>query len=228
MMNSMALLNAGCAFTVVRHGHTTPLAEGEDDLLRILSERGVGQVNRFQTGFDIMARRKNTSVGFVMSSTAKRAIDTVSKRDWPDAVLVPELYIPSTQEPVGRRIDEAFRVLRYSPLAYYYLDPTTRLAIEQWAFNTLGALERELAPHVKRLIDEKKIIMIGCHAIMSMALAIAIAQAINGIVPADARRLLTIPMEETEAIVVTVNDGWATLTYLEQNDFQMAVDPPAP
>lgn len=174
---------------IVRHGSA---AKADQDFDRQLSMKGVlqGRCTREHIS------GQPQPVGLVVSSTAPRAARTVTQEGWPQPILLNQLYIPSTDSEVGQALDEAFNRLGYAPLSTYANEPEVAKALELWAHMAAKAIEAEVA---KNSFDG--LVVVGCHAIMSQALACIIAKATDP--NANVDQALNIMLGEGEVLTVS-------------------------
>ena len=197
----VSFLLGGGTIAVARHGNA---ARADKDRERQLSPKGREQASVMQD-----AMIKSFDVGMIMSSAAPRAIDTVSREEWPDAHRLEQLYIPEGS-PVAAQIDLAFGLLGYASLAAYNLDPTTRLAIKQWAYEAMNEMSVRLVGAVPEMTG--RTMLVGCHAVMSSALIVAIAQAVQG--DADVKVAMSVVQGDAEVLTLQLVDGEPKIEYL--------------
>lgn len=197
----VSFLLAGGTIAVARHGNA---ARADKDRERQLSSKGREQASVMQN-----AMAKHFDIGVIMSSAAPRAINTVSREGWPDAHRLEQLYIPAAS-PVAAQIDLAFGLLGYASLAAYNLDPTTGLAIKQWAYEAMSEMSVRLVGVVPETIG--RTMLVGCHAVMSSALIVAIAQAVKS--DADVRVAMIVVQGEAEVLTLRLVDGEPQIEYL--------------
>lgn len=123
----------------VRHGNAV---SGEDDLGRVLSEKGVAQAKARRASLE---NHVNVSTGLVLSSPAKRAIQT-AEIVFPgrSPIVVPELYTP--EDPSDKMAsDLAFSQLGYATLRSYVGQDTGWL--HRWGWNAVRGVRRIMDSH---------------------------------------------------------------------------------
>lgn len=178
--SSFQLDEEGVALTthiIQRHGNA---ARAEKDLDRMLSDKGREQAQLMQ---EKLIGRGLAPAHLTLSSPAPRAIDTVGQ----DCIKLDVLY------PVGLpNLDALFSKLGYAPLRTY-LEQDTTGEIMDWAERALKAMNEETEKHADGVVR------VGCHAVVSNALALVIIGDRN---PAAREQILDLNLGEACCIVI--------------------------
>ena len=210
-MNLNTFFLDGGRLVLVRHGNATKAAIDED---RQLSEKGVRQAAATR---DYLA--SNHSVELIVTSIAQRAVNTVTDPRWGTPVQLPELYLSPEGSEEGRIIDGTFARLLYVPLTKYFAEPDVEDALMQWANRATISLEKIFA---ERELNGGTVI-IGGHAVLLNALAIAIAKKLN--VLSETSVALETALGEAECIEMElVEDDILHLRHLSAADLGHPAD----
>lgn len=170
-------------YDLLRHGN----AENNPvDLNRVLSEKGRKQAQA----------KKVVSADIVVSSIAKRAVETAKIVTGKSPIKLPCLYLPEGED--GRLVDIAYDKFGSAPLSTYlgedYLvEPFRRYGQQgvEIIFDVTGSAE--------------KIVVVG-HGVLLVAIAKEIAER-HGASPELIQKILGTVLGEAEGLRITVEDG---------------------
>ncbi|MFA6100272.1 MAG: hypothetical protein WC750_05415 [Patescibacteria group bacterium] len=188
------------SFTLIiqRHGNTDPLEPGQSDLDRKLSKLGTYQsvdaaVKRDQMGY------KPT---FKLASIAERCVDTVAPKPIELAtVKLPELYAKMVTPEDQSVIDAAVEIFKYAPLNAYVENENVYDALERWTAIAALCVTTEVA---RRNLKPDDVILIGCHAVLSQALALRLIARgrFDHEQDRSVDKLLALNLDEAEQIII--------------------------
>jgi hypothetical protein len=160
-------------FIIQRHANTSPLKEGQSDLDRVLSEKGLEQAKRAEEmrqseGFSGTECRDQERI----SSIAQRCVVTITPPAsvHPDRVIqIPELYVTMYEEIGQTAVHAIFKNDKTAPLRTYHKHLYAAAALMQWGHVAKLRIACELAkvcnPHPYLPV------LICTHAILGQQLA---------------------------------------------------------
>lgn len=174
---------------IQRHANAKPAATDFD---RQLSDIGRDQAVKMQAKLTAL-NPDYGSPAITLSSNAQRAIDTVTT-DGQRVRTMTELY------PFGftPELDAHFKRLSNAALRTYAIHDTAG-DIQKWAAKAQQAIKALLTTDDLLLYEEGYVLRIGCHGVVSMALAIEILGELN---PEARERLLDLVLGEACAILI--------------------------
>lgn|GEM_PF-5810353 len=142
-------------------------AKGKVDIERPLDKDGLAQRQHLHQS---LTAREILPAAMILSSPALRAIQTVQDDAVGKHTVLPELYMPADQTTDGDEFDHLFQRHGYAPLAQYQEDDHTDV-LNRWAKKALKAVQDAVFQNWRPGMNT---VHIGCHAVLSNALAVAI------------------------------------------------------
>lgn len=188
------------SFTLIiqRHGNTDPVEPGQSDLDRKLSNLGKYQSVDATVKRDKMGYKPT----FKLASIAERCVDTVAPMPIErETVKLPELYVKMATLEDQAIMDSAVKELKYAPLNAYVENENVYDALERWTALATLCVTTEVA---RRSLKPDDVILIGCHAVLSPALALMLISRGRFCICEDLSvdKLLALNLEEAQQIII--------------------------